>query len=147
MDKSFWKGAVSAIDIAPQGRSTAPEAKARLRPRRRAPEQDLHCPHPGCTYIGSNLQGLNRRIHSQHGQGGVRIRHCQYCNKEYKHKGALTVHERKCPDRPVVEPSRERVRTAAARTFVCCVARASWTCLSSIGMRALNVLGDLAAPL
>ena len=147
MDKSFWKGAVSAIDIAPQGHSTAPEAKARLRPRRRAPEQDLHCPHPGCTYIGSNLQGLNRRIHSQHGQGGVRIRHCQYCNKEYKHKGALTVHERKCPDRPVVEPSRERVRTAAARTFVCCVARASWTCLSSIGMRALNVLGDLAAPL
>lgn len=49
---------------------TAPEAKERLQPRRRAPEQDLHCPHVGCIFTGLNLQGLSRHIHFNHGSRG-----------------------------------------------------------------------------
>ena len=125
VDKLFWRKVVKNIQIAPQVRSTAPADRVRLRPQRRAPEQDLHRPHDGCHYVGRNLQGLNRHINAKHGQGGAWSRRCQFCNKEYKRKGAFTAHERSCPDkpgpalpdRPLAEPADYRARSSSERNF------------------------------
>ena len=122
MDKLFWKTAVRNMVIAPQSRSTPAADRVRLRPSRRIPEQNLHCPIAGCLFVARNLQGLNAHINIQHAQGRRSLWKCPHCDAEYHHKGAWTVHISRCgadasdSDHSPVQP---RARTSSEREFVC----------------------------
>lgn len=122
MDKLFWKTAVRNMVIAPQTRSTPAEDRVRLRPSRRIPEQNLHCPIAGCLFLARNLQGLNAHINIQHAQGRRSMWKCPHCDAEYHHKGAWTVHisrwgaDASDSDHSPVQP---RARNSSEHEFVC----------------------------